>query len=231
MKFHRPLLVAGLASIGSALFVAQAQNNEAQNKALDALRKAQSGQGTAVAPAPSTIRSADTSAQEKALQALRGQQSGTSMPARQPMPAAAPKAMPAAMPASTGSAQEQALQALRSQQSGGQPTGAYMPAKVANTPAQNHAIEALRQQQEAKSIAAPVKVPSKTTPAQKRAMNALNDRQEARAEASATPGQAATPRVLSPKEEKLADLTRRYKADQISPQEYHVQRAKIISEP
>lgn len=35
----------------------------------------------------------------------------------------------------------------------------------------------------------------------------------------------------SAKEEKLADLLRRYQADQITPYEYHVQRAKIIAEP
>jgi hypothetical protein len=228
MKFHRPLLVAGLASIGSVLFVAQAQNNEAQTKALDALRKAQGGQGMVAAPAPSAIRSADTSKQEKALEALRGQQPAKPMPmpAMKPMPVvAAPVAAPNAMPVSGGSAQERALQALRS----GQPTGAYTPASVSNTPAQNHAIEALRRQQETKMMAAPSKVPAKSTPEQKRAVNALKDRQEARAEAAAAP--VAVSRTLSPKEEKLADLTRRYKADQISPREYHAQRAKIIAEP
>jgi hypothetical protein len=33
------------------------------------------------------------------------------------------------------------------------------------------------------------------------------------------------------KERRLDDLLRLYKADQITPQEYHVQRAKIIAEP
>lgn len=35
----------------------------------------------------------------------------------------------------------------------------------------------------------------------------------------------------SAKEQRLADLLRRYQADQITPYEYHVQRAKIIAEP
>jgi hypothetical protein len=42
-----------------------------------------------------------------------------------------------------------------------------------------------------------------------------------------------TPRPLATgsKERRLDDLLRLYKADQITPQEYHVQRAKIIAEP
>jgi hypothetical protein len=41
---------------------------------------------------------------------------------------------------------------------------------------------------------------------------------------SAAPG-------VSAKEQKLADLLRRYQADEISPLEYHTERAKIIAEP
>ena len=37
--------------------------------------------------------------------------------------------------------------------------------------------------------------------------------------------------VLSPKEQKLADLLQRYKKDEITPHEYHQMRAKIIAEP
>jgi hypothetical protein len=49
------------------------------------------------------------------------------------------------------------------------------------------------------------------------------------------PAPAATPgvdtRALSTKEQKLADLLRRYNADEITPYEYHMERAKIIAEP
>jgi hypothetical protein len=37
--------------------------------------------------------------------------------------------------------------------------------------------------------------------------------------------------LSSSKEAQLADLTRRYKADQVTPEEYHKERAKLIAEP
>lgn len=48
--------------------------------------------------------------------------------------------------------------------------------------------------------------------------------------AFATPAVAAAP-VANSKDAKLADLLQQYKADKITPTEYHLQRAKIISEP
>ncbi len=44
---------------------------------------------------------------------------------------------------------------------------------------------------------------------------------------------AAMPVTLAPgsKEQRLADLLEMYKSDQISPAEYHNQRAKIMAEP
>ena len=46
------------------------------------------------------------------------------------------------------------------------------------------------------------------------------------------PGKMAAAAVpLSAKELKLAELLRRYQADQITPLEYHSERAKIIAEP
>jgi hypothetical protein len=40
-----------------------------------------------------------------------------------------------------------------------------------------------------------------------------------------------SPAFMSAKEQKLADLLRRYQADQITPYDYHTERAKIIAEP
>jgi hypothetical protein len=36
---------------------------------------------------------------------------------------------------------------------------------------------------------------------------------------------------MTDKERKLADLLRRYQADEITPSQYHSERAKIIAEP
>ncbi|MDB6019081.1 MAG: hypothetical protein JWR19_3570 [Pedosphaera sp.] len=40
-----------------------------------------------------------------------------------------------------------------------------------------------------------------------------------------------TPPMAGSKEQRLADLLQAYKSDQINPQEYHMQRAKILAEP
>jgi len=50
------------------------------------------------------------------------------------------------------------------------------------------------------------------------------------AQAAAKPPPANT-NALSAKEQKLADLLRRYQADEITPYEYHLERAKIVAEP
>ena len=51
--------------------------------------------------------------------------------------------------------------------------------------------------------------------------------------APATPAEPAAPTTLAPgsKEARLAELLQLYKADRITPTEYHEQRAKIIAEP
>jgi len=57
-------------------------------------------------------------------------------------------------------------------------------------------------------------------------------------EASPQPGATGFKPIVAPpsalsgsKEARLAELTRRYKADQITPEEYHTERAKLIAEP
>jgi hypothetical protein len=220
MKFHRPLLVAGLVSVGSVLFVAHAQNTEAQNKALEALRKAQSGQASPSTPSPARVT--ESEAQRNALQALREQQAGGRSVSTAP-----------AAPAGNA-AQQKALEALR----GGQPatpTAPAAPAVVTASPAQVQALEALRRQQ----IANPVAISEQPSAKQSQAVQALNDKWSA---AAGTTAQAApAPAVVAPEPEKpkgpmtkmerLAELTRRYKADELTPQEYHTQRAKIVAEP
>jgi hypothetical protein len=45
------------------------------------------------------------------------------------------------------------------------------------------------------------------------------------------PIQAPPPSVSADKQQRLAELLRKYKAEEITPEEYHLQRAKIMSEP
>ena len=230
MKFHRPLLVAGLASVGSVLFVAHAQNNEAQNKALEALRKVQSGQASTPAPTPSAVRTSDNSAQQKALQALREQQAGGRATAPVAAPAVVSRPSVPADP-SNNAAQQKALEALR----GGPvatPTPPSSPAVVTATPAQLKAMEALHKHQTAN----PVAIPAEPSPKQIQAQQALSDKWNAAAGVTSTAApviaaEPEKPKGPMTKMERLAELTRRYKADELTPQEYHTQRAKIVAEP
>jgi hypothetical protein len=49
---------------------------------------------------------------------------------------------------------------------------------------------------------------------------------------SSFPPLAGPPSALAAdKEQRLQELLRKYKADQITPEEYHQQRAKILAEP
>ena len=45
------------------------------------------------------------------------------------------------------------------------------------------------------------------------------------------PLQAPPPTVSADKQQRLAELLRKYKAEELTPEEYHQQRAKIMSEP
>jgi hypothetical protein len=46
-----------------------------------------------------------------------------------------------------------------------------------------------------------------------------------------TPIEGPPPSVTADKEQRLQELSAKYKADQITPEEYHQQRAKILAEP
>ena len=46
-----------------------------------------------------------------------------------------------------------------------------------------------------------------------------------------TPIQVPPPAISADKQTRLAELLRKYKADQLTPEEDHQQRAKILSEP
>ena len=53
----------------------------------------------------------------------------------------------------------------------------------------------------------------------------------AKAALAFTPIEPPPSPISSAKEARLAELLRKYKADEITPQQYHEQRAKILSEP
>ncbi len=98
-------------------------------------------------------------------------------------------------------------------------------------------------------VSAPIPAPkvATPTPAQKRVPAKLQgtnaipaeahpkaqklSQKPAKAPQAFPPIQAPPPAISASKEARLAELLRKYKADEITPEEYHQQRAKILSEP
>jgi 2-oxoglutarate dehydrogenase E2 component (dihydrolipoamide succinyltransferase) len=126
----------------------------------------------------------------------------------EPVPPSAPAAP--AIP----SGQQPALEALRQAEST-PVTNAVTPPATAKQQREQDELK-LKQQKEAQKAA--------VAAARKKAKS------EAKKETKIAPAPVTT-NALSAKEQKLADLLRRYQADEITPYEYHLERAKIISEP
>ena len=60
----------------------------------------------------------------------------------------------------------------------------------------------------------------------------MKKEQEKKQRVAAKSAAAAVPApMLSDKEQRLAGLLRRYEADEITPMQYHAERAKIMAEP
>jgi hypothetical protein len=66
---------------------------------------------------------------------------------------------------------------------------------------------------------------------QKRAQEVLRQQQASQAPAASATAPAVTPTVPLTKAQKLAELNALYKADQVTPAEYHKRRAAILAEP
>jgi hypothetical protein len=156
--------------------------------------------------------------QEKALQALRQAEAGPIVPDKVSRANSAPVAVPApaAEPAPA-------------------PTAAVAPetgVPAASPEDQNKALQALRQA-EAGPIVPDQFAHSDRSAAAREAQIVAEAQQQAAAMKKAQEQAPVSPPpapVLS-KEQKLADLLRRYQADEITPYEYHMERAKIVAEP
>ena len=186
---------------------------------------------------PAYAPASDSAAQQQALEVLRARQSGKAAPAvvSTPKPTAQPSVKPADMrppaavavsalvanPAyispSDSAAQKQALEVLRARQSGNAaPAMGSTPNAMAQPPAK------------------PAYIAPSPSAAQLQAMEVLRSKQSGTAKSptqiskiAATPIPAMAPTT---KEGKLAELTRRYLNDEITPREYHTQRAKILAD-
>jgi hypothetical protein len=250
MQTSKLIVVVCACALLTGLSLLRAAESEAQRKAREALRqKMQEGQpqpaapapvspppqavtpapppkAEPVAPAPQTTptvvtRVPDSEAQARARQALRekmneGQSAQPVPPPVVATPAAPPPTAPPTSPPTTSPPTAPPTA----------PAVAWSPSAPDN-PAQAKAREALEQKMRELDSQQPVAAPVAPV-----------------ARPVATPGEPAYPPTVvfkpiepppsafpTSKAGRLADLLSRYRADQITPEEYHTQRAAIVGEP
>lgn len=206
--------VSFIASVAGAMALqlhAQPASPELQNKALELLRQ------TMAQPQPPPNQQAPITAQPAPTVSPQPAPTPSPQPAPtvSPQPATTPSAIPAAVPAGRASPdqQQQALQLLREKM-----------AEQAASPkpsATNVASAKAKPAKSSKTKAAPAK--SATTTVQSTGTN--------RPPEIATPAAPEQPAGPKTKQQRLMDLLELYKADKITPAEYHAQRAKILAEP
>jgi hypothetical protein len=208
-----------------AINPAPVATSQTDNAALDALRQAEKAPASPApeTPAPAAPATAATPApaapvgfapnpesDAQSLQALRQAEQGQVPPPQNSETAAEEKAL-ADRAAQDAAALQQQQAAQRSAAAATQQSAENGTAQAAldRQKAQDQVAQRLQKlQQDIKSQPASVAVPA-TAPA----------------------APEATSGISLSKEQRLADLLQRYRADQITPLEYHTERAKIIAEP
>lgn len=158
-------------------------------------------------------------------------------------PVRPPKATPpvskpanvASRPALTPKAQDQLFEALRQKEAeldakegatAKAPSETARPAATAKTPTATEKAREDRVHQLEAEIAAKEEAFKNAAAKKEEAKAAMENKRGSKAPANAAP-------VLQPgsKEARLAELLRKYMADEITPHQYHMERAKIIAEP
>jgi hypothetical protein len=177
--------------------------------------------------APPTVDPETIAKAREALRQKMNELEKQSTTAAQPLPAVAP---PAPAPAPVVQSQPAAVQAAPAPAPAAQP--ASQPAIVAPTPASPETLakaqaameQKMRELQALPSVAAGGAA----------AAPALQSGRPAKRNQTLQqfpPLKGPPPAVAADKEQRLQELLRKYKADQITPEQYHLQRAKILAEP
>ena len=129
-------------------------------------------------------------------------------------------AMQAADTAAQAAARKALIDALNNP-----PAGGKTPPKAPAAPAASAKVAP------SATPAAPAKPPTAAAPAPTAKPQPGDSAPQAKARAALQQQMGAAAPVLSSKEQKLQDLLARYKADELTPQEYHEQRAAILAGP
>ncbi len=245
MKLLKPLLASALLALPAAPMTVRAEDSDAQKQAIEVLRRVQDSRSGK--PAPKA-----TAAPSKAAAAPAKPAPMVAKPAPAPKPVevkkpaavavSAPVANPAYVPSGDSPAQKQALEALRAQQAAKPVPIVVSAPKPMAQPKPKPAPAPAAKPVEMKK-AAPVVVSAPKPPAPKPAVAASTPKPAATVAAPKSVAKPAAPTQVSKaapapipamapttKEGKLAELTRRYLNDEVTPREYHTQRAKILAD-
>jgi hypothetical protein len=238
MQTSKLILVICAVALFTGDSILRAQETEAQKRAREALRQKMlelEGQPQPAAPPPPAAPKPPETAPPPAI-------------APATPPPAAPDFTPA--PSVNRDAQTRALEALRQKMNEGQPGQPAAPATVA-TPATPPQVITPVTPPPTAPVAAPV-APSADSSAQARAQQALELKMRELdagqpvappvAPPVTSPAAPTFPEVAfkpieplpspvsGPKAQRLSELLRKYRADQITPEDYHKQRAAILAE-
>ena len=216
------------------------QEKEAKKAAAKQKKEAARETSAAVAqPAPAaSANAAVVNDQLRALEALRQAEEGQTVP-NQAVPAASAPAVAPAPVVSDQAAQKEAAKRQREQdelvikQEKEAKKAAAEQARIARAKEEAAAAEQARIAKAKKDAAAAEQ--ARIAKANKEAASPGQPKTEMQkapppAHVAAKTASANT-NALSAREQKLADLLRRYEADEITPYQYHLERAKIIAEP
>lgn len=213
---------------------------EDQQKELEALRQAEAGSTTEQILAdheakkeaakhkkekveqPAPVPAGISDDQLKALEALRQAEQSAAVP-EQPAASAPEVTSPVVAAPESPSAQEKEAEVVAAERQRKEDALRIKEAKEAKKAAKLQAEKAAKEARIAKAKADKLA-------AEQAAANARAAQAPAVQPAPAPISSTAYTNALS-KEQRLADLLRRYQADEITPYEYHMERAKIVSEP
>lgn len=198
---------------------AAAADSDAQAKAREAMRQKVTELGGQTPAAPAKVA---TPAPKEATKAVVDTRKEVKEPAKTsptPTPVAAPSASDSEAIAKAREATRQKVQQLE---------GERAATPVAQPKAQKAPKATSAPKEEAKAASATAKVAVQSKPAE--------PAKEVKKKSGETPGTELQPLERTPlpisqeKQDRLAELLKRYKADELTPEQYHAERAKILKE-
>jgi ribonuclease E len=229
------LLIVCIAALGVSSVHAQRADSDVQAKAREALRQkiaetqTEQPAPSAVAPAPAPVAPAEAPAQPAPQEAPKKKKTAAKKPAKTKTETpAAVAAAPAPAPAPAAEAAEVIVPTPKMDSGTEDKAREALHQKIQELRTQDVAVKPAPTKAEPQTAAAEPAKETQTVAATKHASK--SNKYEFMDPSTAQPSKVGVV-VANTKEGKLAELLRLYMADQITPVEYHAQRAKIIAAP